>query len=52
MNNLEIRRYNMMVRVRDFGASQAADFPAATFGGQLFATLNAAITELAGHAAA
>jgi hypothetical protein len=52
MNNLETRRYNMLLRVRDFGAAQATAFPAATFGGQLFASVNSAIAGLATHAAA
>jgi hypothetical protein len=51
MNNLEIRQYDMLVRVRDFGASQTAAFPAASFGGQLFSTVNSAIAGLTSHAA-
>jgi hypothetical protein len=51
MNNLEIRRYNMLLRVRDFGANEAAAFPAASFGGQLFAAVNSAISGLIAHAA-
>jgi hypothetical protein len=52
MNNLEIRRYNMLLRVRDFGASQATTFPAASFGGQLFSAVSSAISGLATQAAA
>jgi hypothetical protein len=52
MNQMEIKRYNMLLRVRDFGASQAATFPAASFGGQLFSAVNSAISELTTHAAA
>jgi hypothetical protein len=52
MNNLEIRRYNMLLRVPDFGASQATAFPAASFGGQLFSAVNSAISGLATQAAA
>lgn len=51
MDQRETRRFEMLQRVRDFGAANAMTFPAATFGGQLFASVNAAITELQGHAA-
>lgn len=52
MNDLEVRRYEMFKRVRDFGATHAASFPANTLGGELFATIGAVVTELDGHAAA
>lgn len=52
MEEKEIRRYEMVTRVRDFGAERAASFPAATLGGELFAAVDAAARELAGHVAA
>jgi hypothetical protein len=43
----------MILRVRDYGAEQAASFPTATtLGGELFATVREAAEELAGHIAA
>ena len=52
MKDTERRRYEMMVRVRDFGAAHAASFPSATISGELFAQLEAIVTELESHAAA
>lgn len=51
MDDLEIRRYQMLQRVHDFGMTNAVAFPATSFGGQLFTTVNAAISELQSHAA-
>ena len=52
MENKDLHRYEMVLRVRDLGAEQAASFPATTLGGELFATVSAAAEELAGHIAA
>jgi hypothetical protein len=41
----------MVTRVRDFGVVEAASFPATTLGGELFAQVGAAATELAAHVA-
>jgi hypothetical protein len=51
MDSLEARRYEMLTRVREFGAAHAASFPAATLGGELFAEVAAAVGELETHAA-
>lgn len=50
MNDTETRRLEMFIRVRQFGASRANAFPANTRGGEVLSQLNAAITELEGHA--
>jgi len=50
MNELENKRYQMLTRVREFGARHASDFPADAFGGQTFSEVGAVITELAGYA--
>lgn len=52
MKDTERRRYEMLVRVRDFGTAHAAAFAAATRGGELFAALDAVVKELDGHAQA
>jgi hypothetical protein len=52
MNSDFIRRYEMLVRVRDFGAAHAKLFPASTRGGEAFATVAAAVEELSASAAA
>lgn len=52
MKDSEIRRYEMFLRVREFGTAHAAQFPATTFGGELLARLNTAITELDAHTSA
>jgi hypothetical protein len=46
MNHHESRRYEMLRRVRDFGQAHAADFPASSLGGSLFAALGAVVTEI------
>ena len=51
MKDSETRRLEMFLRVRQFGASHAGNFPANTRGGELLAQLNAVITELEGHTA-
>jgi hypothetical protein len=51
MNVNELKNYERLTRVRDFGAAHASAFPATTLGGQLFAELNAAVAELTAQAA-
>ena len=50
MNESDTRRYEMLVRVRDFGASHADRFPKATVGGQAFAAVIDAVAALSEHA--
>jgi hypothetical protein len=50
MNTIETRRYEMLVRVRDFGKAHADLFPTASPGGKAFETVEAAVTELGRHA--
>ena len=52
MENEDLHRYEMVLRVRDLGAEEAASFPATTLGGELFAIVSAAAEELARHIAA
>ena len=49
MNDLEHKRYQMLTRVRAFGARHASAFPADALGGQSFAEVGAVITALAGY---
>ena len=51
MNDLENRRHQTLVRVRDFGAAHSTDFGANSLGTQLFATVASIVRELDGHAA-
>jgi hypothetical protein len=46
MNALEMRRMEMLTRVRDFGAAHAALFPETALGGQLFDVLSVAVEDL------
>src|SRR6185369_3614104 len=48
---IELRNYERLTRVRNFGAMHAAAFPAASLGGQLFAELNTVVEELTTFAA-
>jgi hypothetical protein len=52
MNNLETRRYEMFMRVRDFGVSRAASFPANTLGGEQFAIVAEVVEALTREATA
>jgi hypothetical protein len=52
MNSVETRRYEMLVRVRDFGVAKSGQFPSSTVGGQAFAAVAAAVASLNEHAAA
>lgn len=49
MNDSQTRRYEMLARVRVFGAEHAAAFPAASLGGQKFAALSSIVDELEQH---
>jgi hypothetical protein len=52
MKDTEIRKFEMLTRVRDFGAAHAASFPANSLGGQKFAAVGAVVAELETHGAA
>jgi len=49
VNDSEKRRYEMFVRVRDFGAAHAGDFAATSLGKQLFTTIGTVVSELDSH---
>ena len=51
MTSSDIRRYEMLVRVRDFGIAQSALFPPASLGSEAFAAVAKAVDDLTGHAA-
>ena len=51
MNANELKNYERLTRVRDFGAPHAVAFPPTSLGGQLFAEVNAVVAELTGLAA-
>lgn len=51
MNNLAIRRYETLKRVRDFGLTKADDFPAQSFGRELFDKVAQYVTDLENHGA-
>ena len=51
MNGVDTRRYEMLVRVRDFGVTYAERFPSPSIGGQAFAAVQAAVDHLSEHAA-
>ena len=46
MDDSERRRYGTFRRVREYGTTRNAEFPAATLAGRLFSNLNAVIEEL------
>jgi hypothetical protein len=50
MNDIEKRSYDMLVRVRDFGANRSADFPPTGLGGELFGEVASVVSELERHA--
>ena len=52
MNDSQTRKYEMLVRVRDFGATQAASFAESSLGGQKFAALRGVVGELEQHGTA
>lgn len=51
MNDRENRKFQMFLRVQDFGSAHANDFAAASLGKQLFAKLSDIIAEIEGHSA-
>src|SRR5262245_54490968 len=52
MNSLDTRRYEMLLRVNEFGLAHAELFPPTTLGGQAFAAVRTAIEQMDDHAAA
>lgn len=52
MNDLERRRLEMFIRVREFGSAHTAQFPPTSFAGEQFAVVNSAIDALETHASA
>jgi len=50
MNTSQTRRYEMLVRVRDFARAHADLFPKTTVAGKSFADVDAAVNELSRHA--
>ena len=50
MTKTERVRYEMLLRVRDFGTSQAAAFPESSTGEQVFAKVAQAVAEIDAHA--
>ncbi|MEW6736358.1 MAG: hypothetical protein AB1489_34015 [Acidobacteriota bacterium] len=50
MDDLEIRRYQMLTRVRDFGIAQASAFSPDSLGGELFAIIREIVKQLSEHA--
>ena len=50
MEDMEIRRYEMFIRVREFGVANASSFSPNSLAGELFATINSIVDELSGHA--
>jgi hypothetical protein len=52
MDTFNTRRYEMLVRVRDFGLSHSDLFPPSEKGGEAFAQVTAAVAALSEHAAA
>ena len=50
MKFMETRRYEMLVRVRDFGAANGDRFPASTLAGKTFAAVSSTVNDLAGLA--
>jgi hypothetical protein len=51
MNTLEMRRLEMLTRVRDFGATHAANFPQNSLGSEQFGVVAAVVAELSQVAA-
>jgi hypothetical protein len=50
-NTVETKRYEMLVRVRDFGVANEALFPSSSLGGQSFKAVAGAVSALSEHAA-
>lgn len=51
MNNLDTRRYEMLMRVHQFGADHQDLFPPSTLGGKSFTAVGEAVTALKDHSA-
>ena len=51
MKTIETRRYEMLVRIRDFGNAREDLFPESSLAAKHFATVDAAVKKLSGHAA-
>ena len=51
MRRTDTARYEMLVRVRDFGAAYGEWFPRSTRGSEAFAAVNTAVTQLEQHGA-
>src|SRR5688572_19145184 len=49
MNYKDFYSYQMILRVREFGAQQAVSFPPTSLGGELFASVSAAAAKLEQH---
>ena len=49
MTRVEMARYEMLVRVRDFGAGYGERFPKSTCGGDAFAAVKSAVSQLEEH---
>jgi hypothetical protein len=52
MNDIERRRLEMFIRVREFGSTQATQFPLTSFAGEQLAIVSNAINQLEMHASA
>jgi hypothetical protein len=52
MNDSQIRIYEMLTRVRNFGAGHAASFPVTSLGAQKFAAVSGVVDELEQHGTA
>src|SRR5688500_14912839 len=52
MKKRELRHYEMLVRVRDFGITHGERFPDALLAGQSFTTVGQSVKELTEHAVA
>jgi hypothetical protein len=52
MKDIEKRKYEMFMRVREFWAARASEFPQTTLAGELFSLINVVIGELDKHASA
>lgn len=50
MNTLDTKRYEMFIRVREYGAQYAASFPAGSYGAELFTQLGEVVEDLRAHA--
>ncbi len=52
MKDIEKRKYEMFLRLREFRAARAAEFPQTTLAGELFNLINTVINELDAHTSA